>query len=212
MEEKELIRFIESAPNEVKENFIKITVQFGEKLLIQGNPCDYVYILLKGAIKTYHMDFAGELYLEDIDTKATIFGELEAFTGEKVVTTVETLSESSLLKFDKETFFNWIELDHKFSIYMNKLIARRNYDCCKREKVNAFYPLKYRVLYTIVNTIHKNKIGITKDLLVEGTGTNIRSVNRVLKELIEEEVLEYKLGIITIKSIENLEREIHGYK
>lgn len=212
MEEKDLINFIENAPNEVKENFIKITVSFGEKLLIQGNPCDYVYILLKGCIKTYHMDFAGEVYLEDIDNKPTIFGELEVFTGENVVTTVETLSESTLLKINGADFLRWIEEKHDFSIYMNKLIARRNYECCKREKVNAFYPLKYRVLYTIVNTINKNKIGITKDLLVEGTGTNIRSVNRVLKELIADDVLEYKQGIITIKSVEKVEKEINNYK
>ncbi|MGL4990263.1 MAG: Crp/Fnr family transcriptional regulator [Sarcina sp.] len=212
MEENELISFIEKAPEEIKKSFKKIKISFGEKLLIQGSPCDYVYILEKGIVKTYHMDFAGELYLEDIDTKPTIFGELEAFTNEDVITTVETISTCELVQIEKEVFVKWIEENHLFSIYINRLLARRNYDCCKREKVNAFYPLKYRILYTIINTIHKNKIGITKDLLVEGTGSNMRSINRILKELIEDDILEYKAGSVIIKSMDKLKEEMDSLR
>ncbi|SHJ09379.1 cAMP-binding domain of CRP or a regulatory subunit of cAMP-dependent protein kinases [Clostridium cavendishii DSM 21758] len=212
MKSYELINFINNCPNEIKKELKNIKVNFGEKLLIQNEECNYVYILLEGKIKTYHTDFTGTTYLEDIDSEPTIFGELEALIDKKVVTTVETMSCCEVLVISKEGFIKWMELDSKFSLFISKLIAERSYDCCKRESINAFYPLKYRVMYTILNTIYKNNLGITKDLLVEGVGSNIRSINRIINQLVQEEILEYKSGIITIRSIEKLENEVEYYK
>ncbi|SFC40807.1 Crp/Fnr family transcriptional regulator [Clostridium uliginosum] len=212
MKSFELINFINNCPSEIKKELKNKEVNFGEKLLIQNEECKYVYILLDGKIKTYHTDFTGTIYVEDIDAEPTIFGELEALIDREVVTTVETISYCKILEISKEGFIKWMELDNKFSLFISKLIAERNYDCCKRERINAFYPLKYRVMYTILNTIYKNNLGITKDLLVEGVGSNIRSINRIINQLVQEEILEYKSGIITVKSIEKLENEVDYYK
>lgn len=129
-----------------------------------------------------------------------------------VVTTVEALSQCETLEISKEAFIKWMELDNKFSLFISKLIAERNYECCKRERVNAFYNLRYRVMYIILNTLYKNNLGITKDLLVEGVGSNIRSINRIINQLVEEEILEYNSGKIKVKSIEKLKEEVDYYK
>lgn len=212
MKSYELIDFVRNCPDKIKKEMKAKKVEFGEQLLIQGEECKYVYILLEGKIKTYHTDFTGTIYLEDIDSEATIFGELEALIDKEVVTTVETISSCDILEITKENFITWLELDNKFSLFISKLIAERNYDCCKRERINAFYPLKFRVMYTILNTLYKNNLKITKDILVEGVGSNIRSINRIINQLIEEEILEYKAGIITVKSIEKLKNEVDYYK
>ncbi|WP_270252036.1 Crp/Fnr family transcriptional regulator, partial [Clostridium perfringens] len=204
MKSYELIEFINNCPKEIKKELKNRSFKYGEKLLVQNENCDFVYILLKGKIKTYHCDFTGAIYLEDIDSEATIFGELEALINKEVVTTVEALSQCETLEISKESFIKWIELDNKFSLFISKLIAERNYECCKRERVNAFYNLRYRVMYIILNTLHKNNLGITKDLLVEGVGSNIRSINRIINQLIEEGILDYNSGKIKVKSIEKL--------
>ena len=209
MKSYELIEFINNCPKEIKKELKNRSFKYGEKLLVQNENCDFVYILLKGKIKTYHCDFTGAIYLEDIDSEATIFGELEALINKEVVTTVEALSQCETLEISKESFIKWIELDNKFSLFISKLIAERNYECCKRERVNAFYNLRYRV---ILNTLHKNNLGITKDLLVEGVGSNIRSINRIINQLIEEGILDYNSGKIKVKSIEKLKEEVNYYK
>lgn len=76
---------------------------------------------------------------------------------------------------------------------------------------DAFYPLKYRIMYMIYHTLYKNQLAITKDLLVEGTGSNIRSINRVINTLIDDGILEYKSGIISVKSMGKLEAEMELY-
>ncbi|MGG5460466.1 Crp/Fnr family transcriptional regulator [Clostridium sp. B9] len=212
MKSCELINFINNCPNEIKKELKDRIFKYGEKLLIQNERCDFVYILIEGKIKTYHSDFTGAIYLEDIDSEATIFGELEALIDEEVVTTVEAISDCKTLEISKESFVKWMELDNKFSMFISKLIAERNYECCKRERVNAFYNLRYRVMYIILNTLYKNNLGITKDLLVEGVGSNIRSINRIINQLVDEGILDYKSGKITVKSIEKLKEEVNYYK
>ncbi|ELC8443140.1 Crp/Fnr family transcriptional regulator [Clostridium perfringens] len=212
MKSDELIEFINNCPKEIEKELKNRSFNYGEKLLVQNQGCDYIYILLKGKIKTYHSDFTGAIYLEDIDSEATIFGELEALINKDVVTTVEALSQCETLEISKEAFIKWMELDNKFSLFISKLIAERNYECCKRERVNAFYNLRYRVMYIILNTLYKNNLGITKDLLVEGVGSNIRSINRIINQLVEEEILEYNSGKIKVKSIEKLKEEVDYYK
>ncbi len=212
MKSYDLIEFIENCPKEIKKELNNRNFNYGEKLLVQNKDCDFVYILLKGKIKTYHSDFTGAIYLEDIDSEATIFGELEALIDKEVVTTVEALSQCETLEISKEAFVKWMKLDNKFSLFISKLIAERNYECCKRERVNAFYNLRYRVMYIILNTLHKNNLGITKDLLVEGVGSNIRSINRIINQLVDEGILDYNSGKIKVKSIEKLKEEVNYYK
>ena len=121
MKSYELIEFINNCPKEIKKELKNRSFKYGEKLLVQNENCDFVYILLKGKIKTYHCDFTGAIYLEDIDSEATIFGELEALINKEVVTTVEALSQCETLEISKESFIKWIELDNKFSLFINNI-------------------------------------------------------------------------------------------
>ena len=52
---------------------------------------------------------------------------------------------------------------------------------------------------------------IRDSLLVEGTGSNIRSINRVVNTLIRDGILNYTSGIITVHSMERLEAEMELY-
>ena len=141
----------------------------------------------------------------------TIYGELEALIDKETVSTVEAVTECRVLKLENAQFLKWLRADNAFTLYITTLIAQRNYACSKQERVNAFYPLKYRIMYMIYNTLCKKDLTITKDLLVEGTGSNIRSINRVVHTLIRDGILDYKSGIITVHSMERLEEEIKLY-
>ncbi|MBM6838358.1 winged helix-turn-helix domain-containing protein, partial [Clostridium saudiense] len=45
---------------------------------------------------------------------------------------------------------------------------------------------------------------IHKDLLVEGVGSNIRSVNRIIKELSNDNIIDYNKGFIKVKDMNKL--------
>lgn len=211
MKQDDLLTYLSKCPASIREGFKTRNFSFGEKLLEQNKKSAYLYILLKGIVKNYHTEINGNVYIEDIDTGVTLFGELEALVDKEIVSTVEAISDCETLELTTAQFLAWLKADNDFAVYMTKFIAQRNYDCSKRERVNAFYPLKYRVMYMIYHTLYKKKLAITKDLLVEGVGSNIRSINRVINTLIECGILEYKAGIITVKSMDKLEAEMELY-
>lgn len=207
----DLTTFIAACPADIRSHFQEQTYSFHDKLMEQNKKSDCIYILLNGIVKNYHFEINGNVYIEDIDTGVTIYGELEALIDKETVSTVEAVTECRVLKLENAQFLKWLRADNAFTLYITTLIAQRNYDCSKRERVNAFYPLKYRIMYMIYNTLCKKDLTITKDLLVEGTGSNIRSINRVVQTLIRDGILDYKSGIITVHSMERLEEEIKLY-
>ncbi len=212
MKDSELQIFIKNCPKTISKYFKTKTFKYGQKLLVQDKFITHIYILLDGKVKTYHCDYMGLKYLEDIDTSEAIFGELEALLNKKIVTSVEAISNCKTIEIPIDIFIKWMELDNEFSIYISRLIAQRNYDSCIRERTNAIYPLRYRTLYFIYNTLYKNNLVITKDLIVEGLGSNIRSINRILKQLIDEDIIKYKSGTIYIESIDKIKMELDDYK
>ncbi len=182
----DLTTFIAACPADIRSHFQEQTYSFQDKLMEQNKKSDCIYILLNGIVKNYHSEINGNVYIEDIDTGVTIYGELEALIDKETVSTVEAVTECRVLKLENAQFLKWLRADNAFTLYITTLIAQRNYDCSKRERVNAFYPLKYRIMYMIYNTLCKKDLTITKDLLVEGTGSNIRSINRVVHTLIRD--------------------------
>ena len=86
------------------------------------------------------------------------------------------------------------------------------YNACVNTKVNIMYPLKYKLLFFLfiflsghnLNIIHKNTV-------IEDIGRNIRSVNRLIKELIVDNIIEYNKGYIRIIYFDNLIYIINTY-
>ena len=86
MKDSELLYFLKNCPKDISKSFKIKYFKYGQKLLVQGKISNNIYLLLEGKVKTYHSDYAGIKYLEDIDTMATVFGELEALIDKEIVT------------------------------------------------------------------------------------------------------------------------------
>ena len=72
-------------------------------------------------------------------------------------------------------------------------------------KANVAYNLKDRVLFFLWKFLNEHNLNtVHKDILVEGVGSNIRSVNRIIKELVDEDIVEYNKGFIKVKDINKL--------
>ncbi len=45
---------------------------------------------------------------------------------------------------------------------------------------------------------------VHKDILVEGVGSNIRSINQIIRELANENLIEYNKGFVKVNNINKL--------
>ena len=65
--------------------------------------------------------------------------------------------------------------------------------------------IKYRLLFFLWKFLDEHNLDtVHKDILVEGVGSNIRSVNRIIKELVDENFVEYNKGFVKVVDMNKL--------
>lgn len=114
----DLTTFIAACPADIRSHFQEQTYSFQDKLMEQNKKSDCIYILLSGIVKNYHSEINGNVYIEDIDTGVTIYGELEALIDKETVSTVEAVTECRVLKLENAQFLKWLRADNAYLPYI----------------------------------------------------------------------------------------------
>ncbi|MGL4912208.1 MULTISPECIES: Crp/Fnr family transcriptional regulator [Clostridia] len=206
---KKLIELLDNCPHHIKNKFSELKFDAYDKILLQNETSNCVYILKSGKVKVYSLTTNGIKYLDHIYCKYELFGELEVFLNTSTLGFVEALEPCDLIKITREDFLEWLKYDNDFSLYINIQLSQKMYNTCINSKANVVYPLKYRVLYFLCRFLTEhNTDSVHKDIVVEGIGSNIRSINRVVKDLNDNNIIEYNQGYIKVK---NLDRVINDY-
>ena len=202
---KSLSYFLDTCPKHIKDKFVDMNFNTLDKILIQNEVCDSVYIIKKGTVKVYSITPNGVKYLERTHCESGLFGELEVFSNKPLLNYVEALEPCKAIKISKESFFEWIKYDSEFSLYIHIELSEKMYHTSSNSKANVAYNLKDRVLFFLWKFLNEHNLNtVHKDILVEGVGSNIRSVNRIIKELVSEDLLEYDKGFVKVKNINKL--------
>lgn len=202
---KSLSYLLETCPSHIKQDFLNITFNSFDKILFQNETANSVYIIKRGKVKVYSLTHTGVKYLERIYCEYEIFGELEIFIDKPILNYVEALEPCEVIKIPKESFLDWIKYDSDFSLYIHIQLSHKLYTTSVNSKANIVYPLKYRLVFFLWRFLEEHDLDtIHKDLLVEGVGSNIRSVNRIIKELSNDNIIDYNKGFIKVKDMNKL--------
>ena len=197
--------FLDTCPKYIKNEFTNIKFNRFDKILIQNELAKHVYIIKKVKVKVYSLTPTGVKYLERTNCENDIFGELEIFADKPILNYVEALEPCDAIKISKESFFNWIKCDSDFSLYIHIELSKKMYHTSINSKANIAYSLKYRLLFFLWKFLDEHNLDtVHKDILVEGVGSNIRSVNRIIKELVDENFVEYNKGFVKVVDMNKL--------
>lgn len=201
--------YLDTCPDFIKNSFSTVNFNTFDKILIQNEKSDFVYIITSGKVKVYSLTPTGVKYLERIYCNYEIFGELEAFINKPILNFVEAIEPCQAIRIQKSEFLNWIKSDSEFSLYIHIQISEKMYYTSINSRANVTYPLKSRLIFFLWNFLDEHNLDtVHKDILVEGVGSNIRSVNRIIKELVDESLIEYNKGFIKVKDMDKLVDEI----
>lgn len=181
-------------------------------ILEQGQEPEYVFILLEGEVKVYHLTLNGIHLLEYIYTNGELFGEIEVLNDKPVISDVKASAPCRTIRVDKATFLAWMQADPEFALFIARQTADKLYDACLNSAANIAYPLKYRALYFLWNASQNGQAGITKDDLMNGLGSIERSVNRIINELVNEGLVEVERGFIQLTSARDLLAEMRKFE
>lgn len=207
-----LYNFLIDCPKHIRDTFIYIQFNTFDKIIFQNDTSNYIYIIKKGRAKVYSLTTNGDKYLEHIYNEYELFGELEVFLDKPNLSFVETLEPCEVIKITKKSFLEWLKFDNDFSLYINVQLSEKMYNSCVNSKANIIYPLKYKLLFFLWRFLERHNFdSVHKDIVVEGIGSNIRSVNRIIKELSNDGIIEYHKGLIKVKDFDNLVDIINTY-
>lgn len=197
--------FLDTCPDYIKDKFVNVKFNTFDKILVQNETTNFVYIIKKGKVKVYSLTPTGVKYLERIYCENDLFGELEIFANKPILNYVEALEPCEAIKVSKESFLEWIKYDSDFSLYVHIQLSQKMYHTSINSKANVTYNLKYRLLFFLWKFLDEHNLDtVHKDILVEGVCSNIRSVNRIIKELVDENIVEYNKGFVKVKDINKI--------
>ena len=201
--------YLDTCPDFIKNKFININFKTFDKILKQNEDPSFVYIIKKGKVKLYSLPPTQLKYLERIYCEYELFGELEVFIDKPILNFVEAVEPCEVIKIPKDTFLEWIKYDSDFSLFIHVQMAEKMYHTSISSKANIAYTLKSRIIFFLWSFLDEHNLdSVHKDILVEGVGSNIRSVNRIIKELVDESLIEYNKGFIKVKDMDKLVDEI----
>ena len=116
-----------------------------------------------------------------------------------------------MLELERDQYLKWLKLDANFNDYILRVLCSGSYVSMTRMGNNTLYSLKQRICqFLIENTSDRGKAGLalSADLLSERMAVTPRSVNRVLKELKDKNILEIRKSNIVILDYDGLLKEI----
>lgn len=205
----DLSHYLDICPDFIKKQFIYTKFNTFDKILKQNEKPSFVYIIKKGKVKVYSLTPTQVKYLERIYCEYNIFGELELFVNKPILNYVEAMEPCEVIKIPRDAFLEWIKYDSDFSLYIHVELSTKMYHTSINSKANVAYPLKARIIFFLWSFLNDHNIdNVHKDILVEGVGSNIRSINRIIKELVNENLIEYNKGFIKVKDMDKLVDEI----
>jgi len=188
------------------------TFQKGELILNVEDRIDEVYILKSGRLKTYSLSENGTKHLIKIYEMGELLGDVEVFTDSSVICYLEGMDEGEIYVIKRQHFLHWIEQDFNVSLYIMRQLAQKLINTGMKMQSAVSYPLKYQVLLYIFKYISQYKNNcIPKLLIVEELGSNIRSINRILRQLAEEEIIVNLNGKIKVDDLNLILSMISDY-
>ncbi len=204
--------FLENCPESIRSSFLLVDFQPGTLILAQGDAPSFVYFLLEGEASVTLLTLNCISYLEYIYSNDELFGELEVFNNQPMACNVRARKVCRTIRVDKKDFLRWFDEDTQFARFVTRQMADKLYLACQNMVTNIAYPLIYRVLFYLWHAAKQGQHYICKEDLISGLGSNERSINRVLKDLLMRQIIEQDRGVLRILDEEIVREEMAKFE
>jgi len=193
----------------------------GQFTLNQGEIHDFMYIVLEGELGIYVESEQGKKYYLNTYRKGNYIGELEMFGNYPYISSVEARTAVKLFEIGRDDFIRWVQLDRNLNDYFIRTLCSSTYELCSNMGANTLYTLKSRICRFLIDhadgkagdpvgnrmRTESRTVSINSELLSEYMAVTQRSVNRILKQLKDNQIIEINKSHIVIKDYRKLLEE-----
>ncbi|MFC3745239.1 Crp/Fnr family transcriptional regulator [Paenibacillus sp. GCM10012306] len=163
----------------------------------QGDHPDVFYIVIEGRLKVEYILEDGTILIIAYLDPGQMISDIEIALMTPYVCRITAESQSSTLVLRKDIYLKWLLADNHFLMYLTKQLAGKLQETVRKSIDSVSMSLRHkllRYLYGQVEHINFNRqtsfiIPISREDIASQWGVTLRSVNRVLKELKDREII-----------------------
>lgn len=196
----------------------EIFVRKGNSLFLEGDNPIHIYFIKSGRIRLSKTTVDGRVLFFGLKQKGDFVGELSLFNNLKRTCNADVIKDSTLIRFERTVLENICYQNGKvalafikrFSKQSNSLLAQFR-DLIFSEKKGALFSILIRLSNEYGK---KTEYGIlinkklTNQELANYIGATRESINRILKNLIDQKIISIELKYITIHNIKFLQEQL----
>lgn len=206
LEREYLVRFFESCPKEIIRTFCLVKIEAGRRVVCAGEPCENVYILLQGQAKGVDEQTIGKIFTFFEFRPIDILGDFEIFAEiENYRASVYAVTDCYFLVIRKKAYLKWMHQDVNALFQRTQILMKQMSEQSVQNRRYYFLQGADRLMLYLVNTYESTprsagcKITKTRGEISGELGYSLKTLNRSVKKLHEEGLLEIISGKIHIK-------------
>ncbi|KAA3436912.1 Crp/Fnr family transcriptional regulator [Rufibacter hautae] len=180
-------------------------------LLKQGTAPKGVYILASGLVKVTRTTAAGQVFTLGVFGPGEVEGDVEALMHMPHFCTVQALTACRLYHLTSEVFLEMLAQEQEFNLLMHRSMASKMLNTSLQSSIQNTNRLYFTLLIVLRELSRLNELQISKPLLTELLGTSQRNLNRLLRQLEEENLIQVKGTLVTHLDRLRIEKRIETY-
>lgn len=202
-----LKEYLLNMPKELKNKFVVKIHPPGTIIHHQQTDLDIFGIVATGEHRVINIFENGNIFMIEKNEPIDFIGEVTILAGMKQTSvTIETITESIIMYISREDFEEWIKKDIHFLYLVSQKVALKLYRSSSNRGAKLFYPptfllLDYLIQYGQKEQIKKGETLIlkkTREELYEEIGISVKTLNRAISKLKQDEVISIIKGKISI--------------
>jgi len=217
-----LEEYIRYMPERLKHRYTIRVYPPGQIIHQKDSKLEYFGLIVKGENRVINEFQNGNVYMIEKNESIDFVGEVTILAGmEKTSVTIETLTETTVIYFQRKDFEEWIEEDNHFLRLVAGKVAYKLYRSSYNRGARLFYPpqfilLDYVIKYAAAERIEKTGqvvVKKTRQELYEECGITVKTLNRTIKRLEEDGVVTMCKGkmTMTLEQYRLAKKQIHHY-
>lgn len=205
---EELSKLMENLPLSIMKRLFYKKYTANTVIFYKGDPLNYIYVLLQGEVQISNIFKDGSIYEIHRNDKISFIGEQTILAGDGYASvTITALKDSEFILIRKKDFLKWLELDHKFTLYLLKSLAKRNYNNSQDLGSKGYYSKEYLLMKFLCSKFEKEEksivtINIKRQEMADCIGTSLRSLERGVASLRDKNLITIIKRKITVNQLQ----------
>lgn len=201
---KKALEFIERIPKEIKSKCKLIEIERDKIVTLKENNIEKIHINLQGTMRVRNEFENGFIYDFASIEEIAFIGAMEIMADKDIYSsTLRTTSKCILLELEKNDFISWINDNQKLTLEVLSFVSRSMYEQSLKVGEVLAYPAICNLtsyLIHIYESENDNEVILKKSREEIGSilGLSVRTINRNLKKLKEEDLISVNRKYISI--------------